>query len=302
MLIVRCGERRFPSWKVYETLNYSGRRFLRSGKVKDIYDAGEGKLLFVYTDRLSSHDVMLADKVPHKGEVLCRLSAYCFTNCTVSGIETHLIDVPEPDKMLVKKLFLIPIEVIGRNYLYGSYWKRFQRGEAKLPEGTDPALAAKLSEPVVEFTTKLEAQDRLITEQNIISYGWLKPEEIAQVKEITLKLNEMMLKDSKKAGIILADFKVEFGKDETEKIILIDEAETPDSCRFWDASKYRPGKIQESFDKQIVRDYLERMKGWDKKPPKAGTKLTRPILPDKIIQKTSQRYIEAFERLTGTKF
>ncbi|MDH5266668.1 MAG: phosphoribosylaminoimidazolesuccinocarboxamide synthase [Candidatus Bathyarchaeota archaeon] len=275
---------------------------MRSGKVKDIYDAGEGKLLFVYTDRLSSHDVMLADKVPHKGEVLCRLSAYCFTNCNVSGIETHLIDVPEPDKMLVKKLFLIPIEVIGRNYLYGSYWKRFQRGEVKLPEGTDPALAAKLSEPVVEFTTKLEAKDRLITEQNIISYGWLKPEEIAQVKEITLKLNEMMLKDSKKAGIILADFKVEFGKDETEKIILIDEAETPDSCRFWDASKYQPGKIQESFDKQIVRDYLERMKGWDKKPPKAGTKLARPILPDKIIQKTSQRYIEAFERLTGRKF
>ncbi|MDH5595751.1 MAG: phosphoribosylaminoimidazolesuccinocarboxamide synthase [Candidatus Bathyarchaeota archaeon] len=275
---------------------------MRSGKVKDIYDAGEGKLLFVYTDRLSSHDVMLADKVPHKGEVLCRLSAYCFTNCNVSSIETHLIDVPEPDKMLVKKLFLIPIEVIGRNYLYGSYWKRFQRGEVKLPEGTDPALAAKLSEPVVEFTTKLEAKDRLITEQNIISYGWLKPEEIAQVKEITLKLNEMMLKDSKKAGIILADFKVEFGKDETEKIILIDEAETPDSCRFWDASKYQPGKIQESFDKQIVRDYLERMKGWDKKPPKAGTKLARPILPDKIIQKTSQRYIEAFERLTGRKF
>ena len=287
---------------MYEALNYSGRRFLRSGKVKDIYDAGEEKLLFVYTDRLSSHDVMLADKVPHKGEVLCRLSTYCFTNCSVSGIETHLIDIPAPDRMLVKKLFLIPIEVIGRNYLYGSYWKRLQRGEVNLPEGTDPVLAAKLSEPVIEFTTKLEAKDRLITEQDIISYGWLKPEEIEQVKEITLKLNELMLKDSEKAGIILADFKVEFGKDETEKIILIDEAETPDGCRFWDASKYQPGKTQESFDKQIVRDYLERMKGWDKKPPKAGTKLTKPILPEEIIQKMSQRYIEAYERLTGRKF
>jgi len=287
---------------VYEALNYSGRRFLRSGKVKDIYDAGEEKLLFVYTDRLSSHDVMLADKVPHKGEVLCRLSAYCFTNCIVSGIETHLIDTPDPDKMLVKKLFLIPIEVIERNYLYGSYWKRFQRGEVKLPEGTDPVLAARLSEPVVEFTTKLEAKDRPITEKDIASYGWLKPEEIDQIKEITLKLNELMLKDSKKAEIILADFKVEFGKDETDKIILIDEAETPDSCRFWDASKYQPGKIQESFDKQIVRDYLERVEGWDKKQPKAGTKLTKPILPEEIIQKTSQRYIEAYERLTGRKF
>ena len=95
---------------------------------------------------------------------------------------------------------------------------------------------------------------------------------------------------------------MEFGKDETDKIILIDEAETPDSCRFWDASKYQPGKIQESFDKQIVRDYLERVEGWDKKQPKAGTKLTKPILPEEIIQKTSQRYIEAYERLTGRKF
>ena len=283
-------------------MNHPDGRFLRSGKVKDIYDVGEGKLLLVYTDRLSSHDVMLADQIPHKGEVLCRLSTHCFSNCRVSGIETHLIDSPSPDQMLVRKLFLIPIEVIGRNYLYGSFWKRFQRGEAKLPEGTDSALAAKLSEPVVEFTTKLEAKDRLITEQDIISFGWLKPEEIDQVKRTTLKLNDLMLEDSERAGFILADFKVEFGKDETDKIILIDEIGTPDGCRFWDKSKYQPGKAQDSFDKQIVRDYLERVKGWDKEQPKPGTKLKKTILPDELVQKTSQRYIEAYERLTGGKF
>ncbi|UCE29569.1 MAG: phosphoribosylaminoimidazolesuccinocarboxamide synthase, partial [Candidatus Bathyarchaeota archaeon] len=195
-------------------MNHLERRFLRSGKVKDIYDAGEDRLLFIYTDRLSSHDVMLADTVPHKGDVLCRLAAHCFANCEVSNIETHFIDVPAPGKMLVKRLFLIPIEVIGRNYIYGSYWKRFQRSEVKLPKGTAPILAAKLSEPVIEFTTKLEAKDRLISEQDIVSYGWLKPDEISQIKEVTLKLNELMLKDSEKAELILADFKVEFGKDE----------------------------------------------------------------------------------------
>jgi len=278
------------------------KRFLRSGKVKDVYDVSKEKLLFVFTDRLSSHDVMLADKIPQKGQVLCRLAAHCFANCEDNDIETHMIDVPAPNEMLAKKLFLIPIEVIGRNYVYGSYWKRYQRGEVQLPEGTDPVLAAKLSEPLIEFTTKFEAKDRPLTEQEIISRGWLGAPEINQIKEITLKLNELMLKDAEKAGFILADFKLEFGIGEGGKIILADEAETPDSCRFWDASKYQPDKIQESFDKQIVRDYLEKVKGWDKNQPAPGTKLTKPILPKEIINKTRQRYIQAYEKLTGKKF
>ena len=283
-------------------MNWLEKRFLRSGKVKDIYEAGKRKLLFVYTDRLSSHDVMLDDKIPNKGQVLCRLSAHCFTNCEDLGIKTHMIEVLDPNKMLVKKLFLIPVEVIGRNYLYGSYWKRYQRGEVQLPEGTDPVLAARLAEPVVEFTTKFEAKDKPLTEQKIVSSGWLGIREIAQIKKIALKLDALMLKDVDRAGFILADFKLEFGIDEEGKIILADEAETPDTCRFWDASKYQPNKVQESFDKQIVRDYLEKVKGWDKNQPTPGTKITKPILPKEIIQKTSQRYIQAYERLTRRKF
>jgi len=283
-------------------MNLLEKRFVRSGKVKDIYDAGNGRLLFVYTDRLSSHDVMLADTVPYKGQVLCRLSAYCFANCEDHGIETHMIKVLDPNRMLVKKLFLIPIEVIGRNYLYGSYWKRYQQGEVQLPEGTDPVLAARLAEPTVEFTTKFEAKDEPLTEQEIVSRGWLGTREIAQIKKITLELNELMLKDVERARFILADFKLEFGIDEEGKIVLADEAETPDTCRFWETSKYKPNKVQESFDKQIVRDYLEKVKGWDKNQPKPGTKLTKPILPEEIIRKTSQRYIQAYERLTRRKF
>jgi len=278
------------------------KRFVRSGKVKDIYDVGNGKLLFVYTDRLSSHDVVLADKIPHKGQVLCRLSAYCFENCKAHGVETHMIEVLDTNRMLVKKLFLIPVEVIERNYLYGSYWKRYQRGEVQLPEGTDPVLAAKLTEPVVEFTTKFENKDKPLTEQEIVSREWVGTREIDQIKKITLELNELMLKDAERAGFILADFKLEFGIDEEGKIILADEAETPDTCRFWDASKYQPNKVQESFDKQIVRDYLEKVKDWDKNQPAPGTKLAKPILPEEIIRKTSQRYVQAYERLTRRKF
>jgi len=283
-------------------MNYLKKNYLRSGKVKDLYDAGNGRLLFIYTDRLSSHDVKLADKIPHKGQVLCSISAHCFENCEKHGIQTHMIDIPDPNKMLVKKVSLIPIEVIGRNYLYGSYWKRYQASEAQLPEGTDPVLATKFSEPIIEFTTKFKAKDRLITEQYIISNGWLRNYEISQIKKITSKVNEVMSKDARRAGFILADFKLEFGKDEDGNIILVDEAGTPDSCRFWDARKYLPGRVQESFDKQIVRDYLEKVKGWDKNPPAPGTRLTERILPDYIIQKTSQRYIEAYERLTGRGF
>jgi len=283
-------------------MNFLEKRFLRSGKVKDIYDAGHDKLLFVYTNRLSSHDVMLADSVPHKGEVLCRLSAYCFANCKDHGIETHMVEVLDPNKMLVKKLFLIPIEVIGRNYLYGSYWKRYQHGEIQLPEGTNPVLAARLTEPVVEFTTKFEAKDRPLTEQEIVSSGWLGTPEISQIEKTTLELNALMLKDAERAGFILADFKLEFGIDEEGKIILADEAETPDTCRFWDARTYKPNKVQESFDKQIVRDYLEKVKGWDKNQPIPGTKLPKPILPEEIIRRTSQRYVEAYERLTRRRF
>jgi len=213
-----------------------------------------------------------------------------------------MMEIPDPNKMIVKKLSIIPIEVIGRNYAYGSYWKRYKRGEVQLPDGTDPVLAARLSESVIEFTTKFEAKDSPITERQIISNGWLEADEISQIKEVTLKLNDLMLKDVNRGGFILSDFKLEFGKDDEGNIILADEAETPDTCRFWDASTYQPGKVQDSFDKQIVRDYLEKVKGWDKDQPAPGTRLTERILPDKIIRKTSRRYIEAYERLTGRRF
>ncbi len=277
-------------------------RYLRSGKVKDLYDAGNRCILMVFTDRLSSHDVMLADQIPCKGEVLCRLSAYCFELFERSGVPTHLVEVPDPDKMLVEASEVIPVEVLCRNYVYGTYWKRFQQGTVRLPEGTESILAAQLSRPIIEYTTKFEAKDRPLEDEEILVNRWLSPAELSWVRSMTARVNELLCGMAEKAGFIVADFKLEYARQKDGRIILADEAGTPDGCRFWEASRYQPGRLQDSFDKQVVRDYLERVLGWDKHQPDPGSRLQEPILPDEIVTKTSERYIEAFERLTGLGF
>ncbi|MEM2905213.1 MAG: phosphoribosylaminoimidazolesuccinocarboxamide synthase [Candidatus Bathyarchaeia archaeon] len=277
-------------------------RFLRSGKVKDLYDVGNGRLLMVFTDRLSSHDVMLADQVPHKGEVLCRLSAYCFQRLELNEVPTHLVEVPDPDLMLVQASEIIPVEVVCRNYIYGSYWKRLQQGAVRLPEGAEPRLAARLPTPIIEFTTKFEAKDRPIDEEEILVNRWLSTSELSWVKSTTEKVNRLLCGMAAKAGFLLADFKLEYARRRDGSIVLADEVGTPDGCRFWEASQYQPGRLQDSFDKQVVRDYLERVLGWDKRQPEPGSRLKEPILPEEIVTKTSERYVQAFERLTGLSF
>jgi len=276
-------------------------RYLRSGKVKDLYDVGHGRILMVFTDRLSSHDVMLVDEIPRKGEVLCRLSAYCFQLLELNGVETHLIEVVDPDLMLVEASEIIPIEVVCRNYLYGSYWKRFQQGVVRLPEGTEPLLAARLPRPVVEYTTKFEAKDRPLEEREILAREWLTKPELDWVRSTTENVNGLLRSMADRAGFLLADFKLEYARRDG-RIVLADEVGTPDGCRFWDAARYEPGRPQESFDKQVVRDYLERVLGWDKHQPEPGSRLKEPILPPEIVAKTGERYMEAFERLTGLDF
>lgn len=277
-------------------------RYLRSGKVKDLYDAGNARILMVFTDRLSSHDVMLADQIPHKGEVLCRLSAYCFGRFEREGIATHLVEVVDPDMMVVDSSEIIPVEVLCRNYLYGSYWKRFQQGALRLPDGTKPILAAELSRPVIEFTTKFEAKDRPVEEDEIVRNGWLSPGELSWMKGTTARANELLCGMAERAGFLVADFKLEYARRRDGQTVLADEVGTPDGCRFWDASRYAPGRLQDSWDKQVVRDYLERVVGWDKHQPEPGSKVERPILPEEIVRKTSERYVEAFQRLTGLPF
>jgi phosphoribosylaminoimidazole-succinocarboxamide synthase len=278
------------------------------GKVRDIYDLGE-TLLIVATDRLSAFDVVMKNGIPYKGIVLTRISRFWFDFLTGS-VEHHLIsddvaDFPEPfcdhaeqlagRSMLVKRVEVLPVECVVRGYLAGSGWKEYRQSGTvcgqKLPAGLKQCQ--KLPELIFTPATKAERgthDENISFEQCVDIIG----EQAADyVRHKSIEIFEKAGKYAESRGIILSDTKFEWGY-LGDKIILIDEVLTPDSSRFWPADKYRPGRDQESFDKQFVRNYLESI-NFDKSGP--GVEL-----PDDIRVKTSDKYIEAYERLTGRKF
>lgn len=280
----------------------------KRGKVRDVYDLGD-KLLIVATDRISAFDVVMANAIPKKGIVLTQISLFWFEFLS-SSISHHLIatDVskfPTPfnkfekqlagRSMLVKKTKVFPIECVVRGYLAGSGWKEYQKSQTvcgvKLAAGMKQC--EKLPEPIFTPATKEEFGKH---DENVDFNRCVEIIGAQNAKYLRDKSIEIFKKASKYAetkGIILADTKFEWG-DAGGQTILIDEVLTPDSSRFWPADKYQPGRDQESFDKQFVRNYLEEIK-FDKSGP--GVKL-----PDDVVKKTSEKYIEAYERLTGKKF
>jgi phosphoribosylaminoimidazole-succinocarboxamide synthase len=287
--------------------NFKGMKLFSKGKVRDTYDFGE-KLLMVATDRLSAFDVVFPNGIPYKGIVLTQLSLFWF-NYTKNIIKNHLVTAevtrfPEKAKayanilngrtMFVKKTDPILVECVVRGYLTGSAWTEYQEKREvcgiKLPIGLTES--EKLPESI--FTPAIKAavgHDENIREKKVVE---LLGEEIKErVKELSLKLYEKASKKAEEKGIIIADTKFEFGFLGNE-IILIDELITPDSSRFWPLDSYSPGGPQKSFDKQFVRDYLIGI-NWNKQPP-------APVLPEKIVNETSAKYIEAYEKLTGKKF
>lgn len=273
------------------------------GKVRNVYDAGDGKLVLESSDRLSAFDIVLADTIPRKGEVLNDVAAYHLQMAQRHGIPTHYIAKSGDRSMTVDRLDMIPVEVIIRGYLYGSAWDRYKNGEFALPSGTEPRKGAKFPRAMVEFTTKLEAKDRPVTADEILHNDWMSPNEIAYVVNVALRVHEIVEENAAKGGILLADQKLEFGRNLRidDVPILGDEVGTPDSSRFWDAQlyaeNYAAGHDQPSFDKQYVRDFLLRERGWDKKRPPAGTRLTEPILTPEVVEATSQKYLEARRRI-----
>ncbi|MCX5708198.1 MAG: phosphoribosylaminoimidazolesuccinocarboxamide synthase [Candidatus Omnitrophica bacterium] len=282
-------------------------KLFRRGKVRDVYDLGD-KLLVVSTDRISCFDVVLPNGIPYKGKVLTGLSCFWF-NFLKSVLPNHFItaDVdlyPAEVKkykqelfgrsMLVKKSKALPVECIVRGYLSGSGWKEYQKSQSicavKLPSGLKES--SKLPEIIFTPSTKAEEGHDINVGTDFI--------ENQLGKEITDKIKNLSIAIYKKAadygwtkGIIIADTKFEFGIHEGA-VILIDEVLTPDSSRFWPRDEYAPGRPQSSFDKQFVRDYLEGL-DWDKTPP-------APQLPEDIISKTTRKYLEAFNKLTGKEF
>lgn len=288
---------------VYET-NFPALGSRRQGKVRDIYDLGK-HLLIVATDRISAFDVVLPNPIPDKGYVLTQISLYWFKK-KEDIVPNHILtaevsefppvcqkyaSILEERSMLVKKTRPLPVECIVRGYLAGSAWKAYQKtGQVcgyKLPPGMQEA--DKLSEPIFTPSTKAqEGHDINITFEEMVAI--LKDRKLAeQIKEISLAIYKQAAEIALDKGIIIADTKLEFGLDEENKLILIDELLTPDSSRFWPLDQYQPGRSQISFDKQYLRDYLEEI-GWDKTPP-------APSLPQKVINKTREKYFEALYRL-----
>jgi phosphoribosylaminoimidazole-succinocarboxamide synthase len=274
------------------------------GKVRDIYDLND-RLLFIATDRLSAFDVVLPTGIPYKGKVLNALSVFWF-NLTKNIVDNHLItadisefpnelkpykDMLEGRSMIVKKAKRIDLECVVRAYISGSAWKAYkEKGSIcgiKLPSGLKES--DKLPEPIFTPTSKSdEGHDMELNyseAENLIGKKLFN-----EVKEISLLLLKIASDEAESKGIIIADTKFEFGVYDN-KVILIDEVLTPDSSRFWPMDGYQPGRSQKSFDKQFVRDYLEEIK-WDKNPP-------APELPEAIVQKTTEKYLEAYKRLTG---
>jgi phosphoribosylaminoimidazole-succinocarboxamide synthase len=266
----------------------------RRGKVRDIYDLGD-MLLFVATDRISAFDYVLASGIPDKGKVLTQLSAFWFER-TQHIVPNHLIstDVPEfPGRaMRVRKTTPVLIECVARGYLSGSGWKDYQATGIVCGVPLPPGLreSDRLPQPIFTPATKAASgHDINISEEDAARL--VGDQLVATLRHLTLKLYAFGAAHAESRGIILADTKFEFGLTGNGEIILIDEVMTPDSSRYWPGDRYEPGRPQPSFDKQFVRDYLEQIR-WNKQPPV-------PSLPDDIVLRTREKYLQAYRRLTG---
>ena len=266
-----------------------------SGKVRELYALDDDRLLLVASDRISTFDVILPTEIPDKGRVLTGLSGYWFT--LLRGIvPNHMLAIREDGRsMECRRLEMLPIECVVRGYLAGSGWKDYSRsGEVcghALPEGLRES--DKLPTPIFTPATKaIEGHDENITRAQAAE---LVGEELfRQVEAVSLRLYTVAAEHALAAGIIIADTKFEMGLDADGNLVLGDEALTPDSSRFWPGDTYEPGRAQDSFDKQFVRDYCETT-GWDKTDP-------GPEIPVDVVQGTRAKYIEAFERLTTIPF
>ncbi|MBW2606076.1 MAG: phosphoribosylaminoimidazolesuccinocarboxamide synthase [Deltaproteobacteria bacterium] len=285
--------------------DFSDLKIFKRGKVRDVYDLGD-TLLMVATDRISAFDVVIPDPIPDKGKILTQISLFWF-DLMKPLLENHIIssktdDYPEECKkyaeilkgrsMLVKKTKPLPVECVVRGYISGSGWKSYQESGRicgiKLPEGLKES--EKLAEAIFTPSTKEEVGTHDVNIDFDEAVNLIGKDIAEKVRALSLEIYKKGTELADEKGIIIADTKFEFGLIEDE-IILIDEVLTPDSSRFWPKETYRPGGSQESFDKQYLRDYLLSI-NWDQKPP-------APPLPEEVIKNTRNKYIEAFNKLTG---
>ena len=270
-------------------------KFLTSGKVKDVYEIDNVNLLFKFSDRVSAYDVKFQDEIPQKGKVLCKFTEFWFENLDVPN---HFVKTNSDTEIVVKKMKMLPIECVVRGYFYGSIVSRWEQGEISLPNDISPELAAKLSEPIFDPTTK-STHDIPINRDEAITQNIVTPEEFDWLSHKSIQIYKKMATIAENAGFILADLKLEFGKLGDE--ITLGDSIGPDEYRLWRKDLYQVGKIQEAYDKQLLRDWLT-ANGYQKQFDQArqrGQEPTAPSIPLEIIDKMTQRYVTAYERTTG---
>lgn len=299
-------------------------KFLRKGKVKEVYEVSADELEFVFTDQISVFDKIIPTLVPNKGETLCRTSAHWFETVKDLGIRTHFLKVTAPTKMRVKRVqvipdydqitpttknFLVPLEVIARYYVAGSMHDRIKSGRIRpedlgFPKGHVPAYGEPFPEPFVEVTTKLEEVDRELTRKEALEISKLSEAEYDDLVDAVLKIDARINADVKRRGLIHVDGKKEFAMDADRKLMLVDTFGTADEDRWWDAAAYEKGEHVE-LSKEFVRQYY-RETGYHRalmdaraaKKPEPDI----PALPDPVVKRVSDLYVNLFERLTGEKF
>jgi phosphoribosylaminoimidazole-succinocarboxamide synthase len=284
-------------------------KLFKKGKVKDIYRLNNQNLIFHFTDRVSAFDVIMNDKIPYKGKVLCDFAVFWFDSL---NIKNHFIKRIDKDKILVRELSVFPIECVIRGYMYGSLYSRIETGDyLNIPNelitydnNNKFIIGSKLPWLIFDPSTKSEEHDVPITEEQAIQNCLVNEDEYKKIKSHSIDLYNQMNDIIKLSNFILADVKFEFGKDPiTGEIVLVDSL-GPDEYRLWDRDKYSPGILQDSFDKQILRDWLVTT-GFKKNIDdysKLGKMPKPPSLPTNLVKKISERYIEAFERITSTSF
>lgn len=272
-------------------------RFIGSGKVKDVYDLEDGTLLFKFSDRVSAYDVKFHDPIPQKGEVLCKFAEFWFGKLP---IKNHFVKSVSKNEIIVKKMKMIPIECVVRGYFYGSLISRWEAGEVSIPEGAKTEIAAKLPTPIFDPTTKAE-HDEPINKQTALDRGLVTTAEYEFLESKSIEIYNQMYKIADAAGFILADLKLEFGKIDDE--ITLGDSIGPDEYRMWPKETYSVGKIQESYDKQILRDWLT-ANGYQKQFDDArehGKEPIAPTIPNEIIRKMSSRYVDSYQLISGNK-
>jgi phosphoribosylaminoimidazole-succinocarboxamide synthase len=270
-------------------------KFLTSGKVKDLYDVDEFNILFKFSDRVSAYDVKFKQDIPRKGEILCKFTEFWFNELSVPN---HFIRRESDTEIVVKKMKMLPIECVVRGYFYGSLVSRWKKGEVTVPEGTNTTLAAKLPEPIFDPTTKSE-HDIPINKEKALEMKLVTEEQYNWLEQTSIDIYKKMAKIADNVGFILADLKLEFGLLDGQ--ITLGDSIGPDEYRLWPKDSFEIGKIQEAYDKQLLRDWLT-ANGYQKQfddTREAGQEPIAPDIPQEIISKMTQRYVIAYEKLTG---